>query len=112
MARNTTLALWLVLLLILGADHFLLRATPHWQVWLFQSLPLLLPLRGLLQRQARSGIWLCFMSLFYFLMYVGFSAGTTHRTLYILFSLLVVLLFSSSMLFARWQIRSDKLVSE
>lgn len=68
------LALWMThiaysCLLIL----FLVKIISHqysWIFWLFQSLPLLILLPGLIKQRFRSYSWLCFVILAYFMAYV------------------------------------------
>lgn len=101
-----TLALFTGLLLMLAVDHTLLRPVLRWPVWAMQSLPLLLVLPGLLKRHYRSGIWLCFMILFHFLLAVDNVVMSGHAAFYSCMAALIVLLFIASMLFARWQARA------
>jgi uncharacterized membrane protein len=41
-----------------------------WKLWIFQSLPLLLVLPGLIKKHFRAHSWLCFIILAYFMAYV------------------------------------------
>lgn len=77
---------------------------PNTVIWLIHIVPMLLFLPGLLKRQARTHVWLSFISLGYFLaavplVYVCFSP------LPIIETLLIVQLFISTMLYARWRSR-------
>ncbi len=75
---------------------------------LLQLLPLLLPLPGLLDRSLRAASWLCFILCFYFISGVldlWFRPGQPHGWL---ITALSILLFVSSMLFIRWQARTER----
>lgn len=101
-----TLLLYAALLLVLLLDHAVLRTAFRWPVWLIQTAPLLLVLPGLLQRHYRSAIWLCFIILFHFLAVVDNVVMSGHPVFYSCMAALIILLFITSMLFARWQARS------
>ncbi|HQQ64099.1 MAG TPA: DUF2069 domain-containing protein [Pseudomonadales bacterium] len=110
-ARLFTLALLLVLVVSIAVDHFYLRDISHWQVWLLQTTLLCVNIPGILQSRARSAIWLCFLLMFYFLLYIDRCAEPLHRGIYIFMSLLVLTLFTSTMLFARWQAQADRVAN-
>ena len=105
-AWQLTLILYATLLLMLVVDHAIMRPHLFVPVLLIQTVPLLLVLPGLLKRQARSGIWLCFMILFHFLAAVGNAGTAVYPFFYIGMAVLVLALFSVSLLFVRWQNRS------
>jgi uncharacterized membrane protein len=109
-----TMIMYGLLLLGVTADHLLLRNQWFWPVWALQILPLLAIAPGLYARRSRSGIWLCFLLLFYFLVFVeqttlAFFAdmGAVHRIAYPALSTLTVLLFTSGVMYARWQRQVD-----
>ncbi len=104
-AWRVTLLLYLGLITGLSLDHLLMRDDWHWVLWLTQTLPLLLVLPGLVKKQARSGIWLCFMLMFYFLLLVDDFFTGKSRAVYAALLFITVGLFVASMLFARWQVR-------
>lgn len=106
MAWRVTLILYTCLLLTLTIDHLFLRQTFYLVVWTIQTLPLLLVLPGLLRKTARSGIWLCFMILFHFLVAINQLAVSQHVLFYSAMTGLILSLFTASLLFARWQNRS------
>lgn len=110
-AQRVTLALLFVLIAAISLDHFFLREISHWQVWLLQSTLLCVNIPGLLKLKARSGIWLCFLLMFYFLLYIDRCAEPLHRGIYIFISLLVLSLFTSTMLFARWQAQTERVAN-
>jgi len=106
-AWQITLLLYALLIIGLAIDHTFIRQTFFWPVWLIQTIPLLLVLPGLIQRHARSGTWLCFMILFHLLSAIN-NAGVSvavrpHLIFYIGMTILILLLFTASLLFVRWQ---------
>lgn len=72
-------------------------------IWLFQSLPLLLLLPGILMNYYRSYSWLCFVLLFYFVKAVEGGMLSTAKFSDGLFIMLTVTLFISAMMASRWQ---------
>ncbi len=106
-AWQITLLLYALLIIGLTIDHTVIRQTFFWPVWLMQTVPLLLVLPGLIQRHARSGTWLCFIILFHLLSAIdnaGVSVAVqTHFIFYIGMAILILLLFTTSLLFVRWQ---------
>lgn len=110
-AWQITTVLYGCLLLALILDHTLLRQAFYWPVYLMQTIPLLMVLPGLWQRQPRSVIWLCFIILFHFLVAVenifqSFSAGNVYIAAYTCMIAIILSLFTSSILFVRWQKQS------
>ncbi|MGS2717048.1 DUF2069 domain-containing protein [Eionea flava] len=57
-------------LLGLMAYTFIINEDHTWKLWIFQSIPLLLVLPGLLKVHFRAHSWLCFVILVYFMAYV------------------------------------------
>lgn len=57
-------------LLGLMAYTFAVNEAHTWKLWIFQSIPLLLVLPGLLKVYFRAHSWLCFVILVYFMAYV------------------------------------------
>lgn len=102
-AWQLTLALYACLLINLTFDHIVMRQTFYWPVWLMQTVPLLLILPGLIQRSPRSGTWLCFMILFHLLAAINNAALTGNMAFYGGMTTLVIALFTTSLLFVRWQ---------
>ena len=111
-AYYITSVLYALLLAAIAIEHFALRQISQWPVWLIQTIPLLLVLPGWWRRQTRSGIWLDFLLLFYFLLFVGLAAGAHHRIAHVLMALLVVAAFISAMLFVRWQAQRERAMSQ
>ena len=104
LAWQLTLALYTCLLAGIMLDHVVLRPIFHWPVWLIQTVLVMPLLPALVKKQSRSAIWLCFILLFYFLVYVQQTAlDSAHRVAYVGLVILNVSLFITSMLFARWR---------
>lgn len=76
-----------------------------WIIWVFKLLPLLLFLPGMLRDNLRSYIWLCFVSLGYFMVLVQriFARPTDPAVITGLGA--VVVLFIAAMLYVRWRAR-------
>lgn len=73
-------------------------------LWLVQTIPVLLPLPGMLLKQHRAFSWFCFILLFYFtisVVNVGMPAEMVESHDYIELGLSIVLFFTS-MLCSRW----------
>lgn len=103
LAWYLTLLLYACLLIGLTLDHTVVRQAFFWPVLLMQTIPLLLILPGLVQRRARSGQWLCFIILFHVLSAIDNAATSGHLVFYSIMATGILLLFTASMLFARWQ---------
>jgi len=73
-----------------------------WIVWSVKLLPLLLFLPGMLKRNPRSFIWLCFMCLGYFLVLVPRWFADSPDGLAIAGTVAVVILFTAAMMYVRW----------
>ncbi|MDO8861443.1 DUF2069 domain-containing protein [Haliea sp. E1-2-M8] len=78
---------------------------PPWIIWLGKLLPLLLFLPGMLRDRLRSFIWLCFVSLLYFITLVERLFATPQAVLPWLGMVAVVTLFCSAMFYVRWRAR-------
>jgi len=94
---------WWLLLLQQGADAWLQGAP--WIIWLVKLLPLLIFLPGMLRSNLRSFIWLCFVSLLYFMTLVEALFARPGEALPVVGTCAVVLLFISAMLYVRWRAR-------
>lgn len=72
-------------------------------IWLFKVLPLLFVIPGLIQQRQRTGSWLSFLSMLYFIFGVllAFTAGAGLWGW--LLSITSLVLFLSSMLYTRWK---------
>ncbi|GAB3289217.1 DUF2069 domain-containing protein [Parahaliea aestuarii] len=76
-----------------------------WVIWLGKLLPLLLFLPGMLGDRLRSYIWLCFVSLLYFIALVERLFANPGSVLAVVGMLAVVSLFCAAMLYVRWRAR-------
>jgi uncharacterized membrane protein len=94
---------WSILLAYQVAD--LLEFQPPWIIWMGKLLPLLLFLPGMARDRLRSFIWLCFVSLLYFITLVERLFATPQAVLPWLGMLAVVTLFCSAMFYVRWRAR-------
>lgn len=76
-----------------------------WVLWLGKLLPLVIFLPGMLRDRLRSYIWLCFVSLLYFITLVERLFAYPGSVAAICGMLAVVLLFCAAMLYVRWRAR-------
>ena len=79
-----------------------------WIIWLGRALPLLIFLPGMLRDNLRSYIWLCFVSLLYFIALVERLVAQPSNILAAFGMLGVVTMFIGAMLFVRWRARELK----
>lgn len=79
-----------------------------WVIWAVQTIPLLLPLYGLVKKAPRSFAWLCFIVLFYFSAAVVSLYQSPDSLYAALKTALTVTLFISAMLFCRWQAQENR----
>jgi uncharacterized membrane protein len=94
---------WAVLLTQQVLDA-LLRGLP-WVIWVGKLLPLLLFLPGMLRDRLRSFVWLCFVSLLYFIALVERNFATPGAPLPAAGLVAVVVLFTAAMLYVRARAR-------
>ena len=105
-ARKTSIGLLGALVIYLSLHHILGGQDVLFR-WLVSCVPLLAFFPGLMRARFRSGSWLCFVLLIYF---IGFTAalwipGNLWGDALGVF--LTVSLFISAMMFARWQQRAN-----
>ncbi|KGE05291.1 DUF2069 domain-containing protein [Pseudohaliea rubra] len=90
---------WLVLLLQQGLDAFT-RGAP-WIIWVAYLVPLLIFLPGMLRDRLRSYVWLCFVSLLYFIRLVERLFAEPGAPAPIVGMVAVIGLFTCAMLYVR-----------
>jgi uncharacterized membrane protein len=94
---------WAVLLVQQVTDAWLQQVP--WIIWLGKLLPLLIFLPGLLRDRLRSYIWLCFVSLLYFIALVERLFAVPGSPLAVTGMVAVVTLFVAAMMYVRWRAR-------
>ncbi len=94
---------WSVLLLQQVVDAW--QQQVPWIIWLGKLLPLLIFLPGMLRDTLRSYIWLCFVSLLYFIALVERLFALPGNALAIVGMAAVVTLFMAAMMYVRWRAR-------
>jgi uncharacterized membrane protein len=94
---------WSLLVLQQAADLWMRQAP--WIIWLALMLPLVIFVPGMLRDNLRSYIWVCFVSLLYFMRLVLALFARPDDWLAITGMVAVVLLFISAMLYVRWRAR-------
>lgn len=97
---------WGVLLLQQAADAWLYQMPTI--IWFGKLFPLLLFVPGMLRDRLRSFIWLCFMSLMYFVAQVERVFAQPGDLAAITGLSAVVILFCSAMMYVRWRARELK----
>lgn len=104
---------WMAWALLLGqqlADAWLYQLP--WILWLGKLVPLLIFLPGMLRDRLRSYIWLCFVSLLYFIAMVERLFALPGNNLAITGTVAVVTLFTAAMLYVRWRARELRAANE
>ncbi len=94
---------WWLLFLQQLLDAWILQVP--WIIWLGKLLPLLLFLPGMLRDRLRSYIWLCFVSLLYFIALVERIFAQPDSLSAALGLVAVVTLFCAGMMYVRWRAR-------
>ena len=94
---------WSVLLLQQVADAWIHQVP--WIIWLGKLVPLLIFVPGMLRDNLRTYIWLCFVSLLYFIELVERLFAQPGSLLAVTGMVAVVVLFVAAMLYVRWRAR-------
>lgn len=94
---------WAVLLLQQLVDAWQLQLP--WIIWLGKLLPLLIFLPGMLRDRLRTYIWLCFVSLMYFIALVERLFALPGNIPAAIGTVAVVTLFVAAMMYVRWRAR-------
>ncbi len=102
-SRRVAWIAWAALLLQQAVDAWA-RSAP-WVVWLAVLVPLLVFFPGMYRGNLRSYIWLCFVTLLYFMRLVVALFARPESPLAITGMVAVVVLFCSAMLYVRWGAR-------
>jgi uncharacterized membrane protein len=100
---------WALLLSQQVADAWVHQAP--WIIWLAKLLPLLMFLPGMLKDNLRSYIWVCFVSLLYFISLVERIFAQPDSVLAAVGLLAVSVLFVAAMMYVRWRARELKSVA-
>lgn len=102
---RATLISFAALLALVIIDHLAIRATLMWPIALMQLLPLLVLIPGLYARRYRGAIWLCFVTLFYFLLGVDNTVVQTNTVFYGVLTAVSIITFICALFAARWSQR-------
>ena len=105
-AHVVTWLAWAVLLLTQTLDAWVHHMPAI--IYFGKLVPLLIFLPGMVRENLRSYVWLCFVSLLYFISLVERLFAQPESLLAIAGMFAVVSLFISSMLFVRWRARELK----
>lgn len=113
LASKTRAVVWLsfTVLLVQQAMEMWLGQAP-WIIWLAVLLPLVIFMPGLLQDNLRSFIWLCFVSLLYFMRLVVSLFEDPRDVLAIIGMVAVCTLFCSAMMYVRWRAKELRQAAE
>jgi len=107
LAGRTRLVCVVSYLILMGqqaADAFVHQAP--WIVWLGKLLPLMIFVPGIWRDNPRSYIWLCFVSLLYFISLVERVFAQPDDLLSFVGLAAVVMLFCSAMMYVRWRAKT------
>jgi uncharacterized membrane protein len=105
-ARSAQIVCWLSFGVLLTQQFTeMWRAGAPWIIWIAILLPLLIFVPGMLRDNLRSFIWLCFVSLLYFIRLVIDLFEDPQNLAAVIGMLAVVLLFCSAMMYVRWRAR-------
>ncbi|HMV71484.1 MAG TPA: DUF2069 domain-containing protein [Pseudomonadales bacterium] len=108
LARRVTLVGYVLLLVVLSLQVFgitTVEPATRGFLWVIWAGPLVVFLPGLLRGTWKSYIWLCFVLLVYFMGTVSGLAAPPNAACEWLQLVLVCLVFTSAMLYARWRQR-------
>ncbi len=113
LARWSGRLAWTSYLVLLGqqAADCWIHGAP-WIIWLVKLLPLLIFLPGMVRDRLRTYLWLCFVSLGYFVVLVERIFAQPGSALVICGLTAVVVLFCSAMMYVRWRARDLQAASE
>ena len=109
-AHVLTWVSWVLLLFTQIADFWVYHLPII--ILLGKVVPLLIFLPGMLKDNLRSYIWLCFVSLLYFIALVERLVAQPDNVLAALGMVGVVTMFIAAMMFVRWRAREIKLQTE
>lgn len=106
LATKTRMVVWgsFLLLLVQQIVEAWTREAP-WVIWLAVLLPLVIFVPGMLRDNLRSYIWLCFVSLLYFIRLVEALFANPQSPNAIIGMVAVVTLFVAAMMYVRWRAR-------
>ncbi|QEQ96595.1 DUF2069 domain-containing protein [Neptunomonas concharum] len=116
LSRSLTLLSFFGLLLLFTLWYLIihpLETGKPWVIWLVHMLPLAFFIPTMKSGNPRNHAWLCFVLILYFNEAV--LAATTRvdtRTFGIIYALLVVVLFTAAMMYARWASQYARLSRE
>lgn len=79
-----------------------------WVIWLIHMIPLLAFAKVMISGSPRGHAWLCFVLLIPFIQSVLAASNPNTFVYGLVYSLLVGILFTSAMMYARWQSRYNK----
>lgn len=95
------LTLWYLVIAPAQTDH-------PWVIWLIHFLPLVAFIRIVIRGDARGHAWLCFVLLLYFIGAVFATMMPPTRWLGLAEAILLCVLFTNAMMFARWKSQLDR----
>ncbi|WP_105101462.1 DUF2069 domain-containing protein [Microbulbifer pacificus] len=102
-ARTLNWICYAGLLLLFAVKTLIIDGNVKW--WLLQTVPLLLVLPGMLKRQQRSYLWLCFILLLYITAGIVDVMMPTRGWQHGVLTALSLILFVSAMMASRWQVQ-------
>ncbi len=100
-ARYLALASFVILVAAQALDSWM-REAP-WVIWTLRLLPLLVFVPGLIQDRVRTYVWLCFVSLMFFITLVERLFRDASDPVAWVAMLAVVTFFCAAMMYTRWR---------
>lgn len=100
-ALGSTLLSYFSLLLLVAAYN-IFHPDGSIKYWLFQSIPLLIFIPGIIQRRFRTYSWMCFVILIYFIHYADKLSTDPSSIINWMAIFLTVVLFNGAMMTSRW----------
>lgn len=115
-SRFITLASYIALMLLFAAWYMVihpLETGKSWVIWLLHALPLACFIPVMKSGYPRGHAWLCFVLLLYFCEAVLAAATSVEtRSFGVVYSVLVMILFTAAMMYARWASKYQRLYGQ
>ncbi|MGB0467252.1 MAG: DUF2069 domain-containing protein [Pontibacterium sp.] len=115
LSRRITVLSYCSLLLLFTVWHLVIMPVPDanpWIILFFQTFILLAFAPTIVSGSPRGHAWLCFVLLLYFIQAVLAATNTHTFVLGLTASILISILFTSAMMYTRWQSRYLKQINE
>jgi uncharacterized membrane protein len=113
LASKTRVVCWASFIVLLWQQTMeMWTGQAPWIIWLALLLPLVIFLPGMFRENLRSYIWLCFVSLLYFMRLVESLFENPRDALSIVGMVAVCTIFCSAMMYVRWRAKELRQAAE